>query len=317
MPEGILNLVDDGFSAGDKLLLESFETKLLAYHEISLGYAYSINDRLSIGAHIKPLFGIASAQIKFEDFSITNNRTNWDISVDGNISSSIPFVEVYTNEKGIMDSLAFNQDVASTDYINNAIPNFSNFGLAFDMGAAYELNKKWSFSAAFNNLGYISWSKNLNSASVNGSYNYKGPDLTIESIQDMDLFLENMLDTITEVIDIKTDNKSFTTKLAPELIVGSAYQLNHVINFGALAKSTFKRFDFRQEFSVSTNINLYKWFSTSLSYNYEINGTHDVGLGLAMRGGPLQFYLLTNHIPIYYDKIVSYDYTGPAPTKLD
>ena len=48
-------------------------------------------------------------------------------------------------------------------------------GLAFDLGAVYKLNQDWTFSAAFTDIGFISWSNNME-ASTNGVHTFNTDD---------------------------------------------------------------------------------------------------------------------------------------------
>ncbi len=317
LPKDLFRLAEKGFGNGETLDFKSMQTKLVSYHELSFGYAHQIDEKLTVGVHLKPLSGIAAAQMKFNELSISNNLTSYTLNVDGSVYSSIPFVEVTEDENGFPDEIDSDEDLESSDFVNQATPKFKNFGIALDLGAVYDLNNKVSFSAALNNLGYVNWKSNLNSSEASGTYRFEGPNISIQESDDIGESYEAIGDSIRDVMDANTGKVKFSTGLSPELMLGSVYHANHVLDLGFLSRSTFAKYNFRQEFVLSANFNLYKAFSTTLAYNHEIKGSKDLGLGFALRGGPFQFYLMLNHIPFYYDKIESDDSKFIAPTKAE
>ena len=317
LPKDMFRIAEKGFENGDVLDLKSLDAKLMAYHEISIGYARQIDEKLTVGVHFKPLFGIAATKMKYNSLSIKNHGTSYNLKVDGDIYSSVPYLTVTKDEDGYPDEVEMQDDLEGSDIASQITPDFSNFGVAFDLGAVYDFNSSFTFSAALNNLGYINWKKNLNSVSANGTYDFEGPDVAVTEVEDMDEAYEDIVDEIKDVMQVNTEEKSFKTGLSPELMLGAAYHVNHVIDLGFLSKSTFAKYNFRQEFVVTTNFNLYKALSANFGYNYEIKGTSDLGLGLALRGGPFQVYLMANHIPFYYDKIESDGDEFIAPTKAE
>ncbi len=316
IPKDIFQLAENGFEDGDILDLSTMDSKAIAYHEISIGYAQKINDQLTVGVHVKPLIGIAASKMSFNKFAIKNNRTSYDISVNGDIYSSVPFLSMTSNEDGIVDSIKMQDDISNEDIIN-AATDFSNTGIAFDFGAVYDLNESFSFSAALNNLGYINWKSNLNSLSSDGSYTYTGPVVNVTDLDDMDDDWDEVIDSLKESVELTSGEKSFKTGLSPELMLGAEYHVNYVFDLGFLSKSTFAKYNFRQEFVFSGNLNLYKGFSANVAYNYEIKGSSDLGLGMAFRGGPFQFYYMINHIPYYFDKVIIDDESMTLPTKAE
>ncbi len=317
LPQDLFRITEKGFDSGTILNLVTLETQILAYHELSIGYAHKIDKHLTVGVHIKPLSGIAAAQMKFNEFLIQNNRINYNMHIDGEILTSSPFIEFVPSEDGFVKEFETDDDISTSDIVNNVIPKFSNFGLALDLGAVYDLNREFSFSVALNNLGYINWKTNTNATSTKGKYMFTGPDISINQIDEMDVAYEEIADSVMSVIDGNTSNKSFSTTLVPELMLGSVYHVNHVLDLGFLSKSTFAKYNYRQEFVVSANFNLYKTLTTNIAYNHEIRGAKDLGIGLALSAGPAQLYILINNIPFYYDKIVDEEKEFIVPTKTE
>ena len=71
------------------------------------------------------------------------------------------------------------------------------FGLAFDLGAEYKLDKNWTFSAALLDLGFIGYSKNY-VASTNGDRTINTTEYNFNVDDDASNSFENEIDRLTE-----------------------------------------------------------------------------------------------------------------------
>ena len=63
------------------------------YREFSLGYARDITSKLKVGAHIKPLFGLAAAELRVDKFDLNTSLEEWSADVDATVYTSAPIVE--------------------------------------------------------------------------------------------------------------------------------------------------------------------------------------------------------------------------------
>jgi hypothetical protein len=287
-----------GFPDGSKYDFSPFAINAQYYRELSFGYSYNFMSKLRIGFHAKLLQGLAAIKTDIETFDLKTGLDKWDLALKGTVYSSSP-VEILT------DSTGFPSDIGEVstdikDLIDMGLLNFSNPGIAADFGVVYEHNEAWTFSAALNDVGFISWKGNLKSFSADGAFTFNGLNLNANNIDSLDLVLEELTDSIKNVVNIEQGTKSFRTGLGPKLYVGTKYNVNHYFNLGALSRTQFAKNDFQQEFNVSANLNLYHFLTTTLNYTYSINGANTVGFGLALRGGPLQFYMAMDYLPYAY-----------------
>ncbi len=314
-PSDLFKMTDKGFPDGSSFDLSPFGFKAIYYREISFGYSHEINKNLILGAHIKPLFGLSAVEMSFDKFQLNTSREVWNLDMNGSIHTSAP-LEVTEGKNGIPDSVKL-RDMETQDLIDTYGLNFSNPGLAVDLGAVYKLNEAWSFSAALNNVGFITWKKDLNSVSVNGQYDFTGPSISALDRDSLGDRYNDIIDSVKNVIGGKTGNERFTTTLSPVMYLGGLYRVNHVLSLGLLSRSVFEKKDFRQDFSASANINLYHFLTFNANYNVDINGNNDFGLGFALRTGPLQFYLLADHLPTEYNMVDNNGSKNPVPFKME
>ncbi|MBI9061621.1 MAG: flagellar motor protein MotB [Marinilabiliaceae bacterium] len=311
----LFKIAENGFPDNSTFDLSSTSVKAMYYREISLGYAREINNKLTLGVHLKPLFGQGAIESRMDKLLLKTSKEAYSVDVTGDIYSSLP-IDVEEGEDGLPENIEF-RDMDAKEAIDQYGFNFSNPGLAIDLGGVYTLNENWSFSAALNNLGFISWKEDLHSISFNGKYSFDGPDLTVYNRDSIGDIMESVLDSMKNAISSNTAHKSFTSTLAPALYLGSSYSVNHVLGLGFLSRSTFEKHNFRQEFSLSANLNLYHCLTTHVNYNVEINGGNNIGMGLALRAGPVQFYFLADHIPLKYNIIDDNGSQIPVPMSME
>ena len=310
MASDMFKIVENGLPSETRLDLTKTGARSIVYKELSFGYAREIDEKLTVGVHVKPLFGQLAAVSEIDNFVVQTGESEYAMQVKGSVYASAP-MEVEEGEDG------FPKDVEMDDIEPNTFTGLKNSGLAFDFGGVYRFNDKIVLSAALNNLGFIRWRQDLHSLSVSGEYKYDGVELNLNTLDSIGDMLENELDTIKNVLDGDMGNGKFSTGLTPSLYLGGQYMVNNSLSMGLLLRSTFEKYNFRQEFCVSANWNPRQFLTLGLNYNKEINGSSAIGMALALRGGPLQFYVVADHIPFKYNTIQDNGTSYPVPMHLE
>lgn len=322
LPKGFFSLIDEGSPVGSTTSLEGLSIENYVYHEFSFGYSREINDKLSVAARVKPMFGVAAVKTEFDELNITttqnsDNQIVKTINANAHILASIPGVKdenITYDEDGLPSDVEI--DDFETDFVIDNALSFSNPGVAIDLGATYDLDLRWSFSAALNNIGSIKWKDNLQTLSFQGGYDYAGVIINDDNIDNEQQISEDNIDSLLAGIDITHGKRTFKSGPNPTLYVGAEYNVNHVFSLGFLSRSIFQKDFFRQDFDLSANLNLYHRLSTSVDYNIDIKGNSFVGFGMASFIGPLQIYLMVDKIPVFYRNYVIDGSEIPIPGNL-
>ncbi len=315
IPKDFFLILDKGIPAGSDFDFSTFSVNAQYYRELSFGYSYNFMSKLRVGIHAKVLQGLAAVKTDFNKFNLKTSLKQWDLDMDGTVYMSGP-IEVYTDENGIPDSIVTPETDMKT-LIDKGVLNFSNPGFAIDLGAVYEHNAEWTFSGAINDLGFINWNGDLNSFSVNGKYSFTGLNIDKTNIDSMGKAVDDLIDTVKQAVNLTHGSKGFSTGLGPKLYLGAKYNVNHYFSIGALSRTIFVKNNFRQEFNVSANLNLYHVLTTTINYTVAINGANTIGFGLALRGGPLQFYIAMDYLPYsYYKNVKIENNDGNEPTEV-
>ncbi|MGD9991899.1 MAG: DUF5723 family protein [Salinivirgaceae bacterium] len=298
LPKDFFTLPDiGGFPNGTHLDFSPLAMNAQYYRELSFGYSYKFMSKLRVGAHVKLLQGLAAMKTDLEKFDIQTSTDEWLVDMEGSVYLSAP-ITVTTDENNVPDGME-DFDSSTKNIIEKGLLNFSNPGIAFDLGAVYEYNPSWTFSASVNDLGFIKWGGDLTSLTANGTYRFNGIHVDESNIDSLggDYIIETVLDSLKNAVNLQRGSQGFSTGLGPKIYLGAKYNVNHYFALGAVSRTSFYKNDFQQEFNVSANLNLYHFLTTSVNYTLAVNGANSVGFALGIRGGALQFYLAADYLP--------------------
>ena len=304
MPADMFKIAETGFPDGQSFDFSTMRIKQVAYQEIAIGYSREWNDRWTFGLKFKPLFGIVGGVSKINQFQLNTSRTQWDVNVDGTVYTSAP-LDVTEGAPGDFPESVAAKDLTDSE-VSSYFSSFKNGGLAFDFGAVYEFSDKITFSAALTNLGYVKFKKDLNALSFNGTYSFDGVAVDDTDQNQIEQAYSDIGDSLKTVINYQVNHDKFSVPLSPSLYVGTSYQWTPSVSFGFLSRSLFQKYNFRQDFSLSTNIQPYSFVSLNVNYSKRIKGAGGLGTALAFLAGPLQLYLAADYIPMRYAN-VSFD----------
>ena len=305
LPSDLFQITESGFPNGQNFDFSSFRVKEAVYHELALGYSRQWNDYLTFGVRLKPLFGIAGGVSKIDQFHLSTSRERWNMTVDGTVYSSAPLDVQESPEEGeFPESIEAREleDDEATDYVSS----LQNGGLAADMGVVYEHTEDWTFSAALNNLGFVSFKNDLNHLSFNGSYGFDGISVDGTDEDNFDQAFDDVVDSMETVIDYGVSHENFSVPLTPSLNVGASYQWTPSVSFGLLSQSRFQKYNLSQAFNLSANIQPYSFVALNLNYSNRLNGGSGLGTAVSFLLGPLQLFMAADYLPTQYAN-VSFD----------
>lgn len=327
IPKSFFQMVKRGFENGGTLDFSPLGLNGSVYLEYMAGYSYQLTSQIRVGVHAKFLQGITSVKTDIQKFDLYSSTDKWSVDMKGDIYMSAPLT-VSLDENGIPSKVVLNEMTEVSDYLDATVLNFSNPGFAFDIGAVYDYNQDWTFSASLNDIGFINWNGNLHSFSANGNFSFEGLEIDASNMDSLDVIFEDLQDSLKNSVKYSYGNQGFSSGLGPQLYLGAQYHLNHYLSFGALSRTVFKKYDFQQEFNVSANLNLYHVLTTTFNYTVALSGANSLGFGLGLRGGPVQFYFLADYLPTSYryytieteqtdqNGNVTVDKTNPIPGPL-
>ena len=303
-PKDIFNLIFYGNQhfVGNGADFSYFGLDAIFYHELGFGFSMKLlDDKLSIGVRPKILLGVANINTQNSDFGFTTNAlgTSVDFNLNGGAYTNLP-LQVHKDALGNIDSLSmpdFNQ-YTDSEIIAMAIGS-GNMGLGIDLGATYQLMDQLTLYASLIDLGSIKWNDdNAQYLTFDGSYQFNG--FNLEDLTDTTTnFADNLMEQLKDSLTYDINYGSYSTGIGPKLYLGATWDLTKNINVGFLSRTRFYDDYVTQQFTLSANAQLGHWLAATASYSVMNNSYNNLGLGFAIKGGPWQFYLMTDNIPFY------------------
>ena len=303
LPSDLFKITENGFPDGTKLDFSPLRTQGIAYMQLLFGYSGKISEKLSFGVNVKPLLGEVAVSSKIDKFGLNAGAQEWEIDAKGNIYSSAPVELIMKdNDKDKIADMELRDfdDYKPKDWVNNYF--FKNPGIAFDLGAAYQINERFNVSASLNNLGFISWKNDLNSISFNGKYTFNGVKYDV-SEDNHDEYFKSLGDSIADAVNYFVKHDKFKTPLAPALHVGTSYRLSNTASVGFLSRSVFWEKGLRQSFNTTFSLQPYSFVAMNVGATWQVKSNVCLSGGLIFLIGPLQIYALVDNVPVYYSTL--------------
>lgn len=274
-----------------------------------VGYSYQINEKVTVGATFKYLYGLANYQTDFKKMNLDASREAWTLDAEGSITGSAPIEYTYDSEGDI--------DQKTIEYKQNGISPVGN-GVGFDLGVVYQPIDHLEVSASIIDLGFINWNNNIE-ASIKGRheinelvlFNLKKGDDELLSASNS---LSNLGDALSDEFTFKEKEKSYNTALPTKINLAAKYGiLSDKIEFGALFSTQFTPIQNYTSFTLSSIFNPFDMLQGSLAYTATNYGTHSLGAALNFDFKYFDFFIASDFISLTWSKVQSENMTILIP----
>ncbi|MEE4115112.1 MAG: DUF5723 family protein [Marinilabiliaceae bacterium] len=319
LPGDLFTLAFEGNESfvGSTIDLSGFGFEAMQYMETALGISKNINEKLRIGGRVKLLFGGVGAAIDNRELLIdVNNDLSHTIHSDVILNVSGPFTFV-TDADNMVESVEVWDDINPFDILINS----DNSGLAFDLGAEYQLLHNLSVSASIVDLGFLGWKTDVFNLSATNDFIFDGFDVSdvIEGNREFDEVLDSFADSLLESFELMSGSSNFSMGMPTRLYIGAQYKPLNYLGLGLLSRSIINEGHFSQALSLSANLYAGDILSTSLTYTMANRSYNNLGFGVSLKMGPVQFYTIADQLPLSWVKFESIedDISFPMPNRLD
>ncbi|MFY0608639.1 MAG: conjugal transfer protein TraF [Cyclobacteriaceae bacterium] len=258
---------------GEEYEINDLSYDMTYYREVGLGYGRDfeiLGKKTSIGVRAKYLIGVFHASIEDElNMSVYTSEDDYSIEV--------------ALKSGTARSAGYNALVDESDFGYAAYNGNTGFG--FDLGVQMELTDRLSVGLAANDMGFINWSDDSETAS------FTGTSFTIEgaSFDEIDALADAVMDSI-DALEIDTVANSFRTSLNTRLFLSGSYRVTEQGYAQATISNYFTQGKMRSAFGVGYMQNLGNWLTASVTGSIAPQSGADMGVGLMLRGGFFQLY---------------------------
>ncbi len=241
---------------------------VMEFLEIAFGHSRQLTDQLRAGAKLKFLLGAGRADIKMENVKAQLNDANkWLISA--NAVADVSMKGFYYKSK----TEEYKQKPGTYTYVDDADVDgsgISGFGLAVDLGASYKLNDDWSFSASLLDLGFISWSNDIQARNIKKEFEFNGfHEVDVAHHGGLRKATDSYADQLAEFANLQDqgDQGGRTTGIGATLNVGAEYSLPmyRQLSFGLLSSTRMQGSFTWTEARLSANWAPLRWLDGGMS----------------------------------------------------
>ncbi len=286
------------------------------YAELALGHSRQLNDKWRVGAKVKFLFGLADLKMNLDKMNITMTDQQWMVDAEGEFNAAAKGLTIPSKQEnrymapGDEDATLMDWEEAEYDS-----PGLSGFGLAFDLGATYQVMEGLEVSAGLLDLGFISWNNNTKAVTKNQPWVFDGfHNVAVEDSHGGNNSLEEEFEAIGDDLERLTnfhkeeDGGSRTRGLGATLNLGAKYTLPFYkkVNVGFLSSTRINGRYSWSEGRFSANYAPVKCFDASVNYAISSFGSslgwvlnlHTKGFGFFV-GADHQFFKVTpQYVPV-------------------
>ena len=277
------------------------EAKL--YGELGFGFIRQINDMWSFGLKLKALIGFAGMHTNIEDMRLQTYMDRWQLLSIADAYIMTPAVKYSAANKSL-----------STDINAKNLFFPQGIGGAIDLGATYRPVENFTLSFAVTDLGLISWQNSSRIVNINtrGKFTFKGVEYhyrdNIDSLKSAyDRLVDNMKDSVHWTAK-QGINGSINQWLTANANIGAEYGiLDNKISFAAMANARINYNRIMPELTLGVNFRPADWAKFYLSHTLSTRCASTLGLGINLQAGPVNFYIISDFVPLSYVKVQNFD----------
>ena len=312
VPQDIATLAIDGNKnyLGKRFNLADLSAKADLLSVFHIGIHKKIQDNLIVGARAKIYSSIFNANsVNNAGYIYTNTSTD-------SYYEQIVYSNLQLNTSGFAQYNDVNNTSNTGADVKKGMLLGGNLGLGLDLGLTYYPQSNIQFTASIIDLGYISHTKEVESYSYKGFYNYKGlvPHFTNENAAQA-----NFQDFKNAIVLDTLDTKYITWR--PTKLNASAqysFEEERVVDGSCNCEGTDPSIFYKsnvgaQLFAMTTpklplyaltafyRRNFSKSFQMKATYTVDSFSSTNVGLGMSTKVGPVNFYVLADNVLSYSD----------------
>lgn len=273
-----------------------------------LGFHKNINTKFIFGARAKiysSIYNVASTNNSGYIYTIPSNIGVYEQQIYSQLQLNTSGFARYNDENVVID---VTKDITNRAFLGG------NLGLGFDAGFTYYPKKNVQLTASIIDVGFIRHSKDVESYSLKGLYNYRGVVPSFSSGQSVD----NIYKEFQEAIPLDTLYSKYTTWRPAKF--NSSFQFSFEEErpddcdcLNQNAETNFRSAIGAQLFIMTTPTTplvalttyyrrkVFKSLDLKATYTLDSYSFKNIGLGLSSNFGPVNFYVLADNLLEYSD----------------
>ena len=307
---GILALDGNQNYIGKSFNLSDINVRAEVLSVFHVGFHKKIDEKLVLGGRAKIYSSGANAtSTKNSGYIYTEESPGTPNIYTQIISSNL---ELRTSGLAAFTKDEYEGDIAS-DIAHNTFFNGS-LGLGLDAGLTYYFKENLQFTASIIDLGFIKQSKDIETITYKGTYNYQGVNPSFSPVSEP----ENVFDEFDEAIPRDTLYNKYTTWRPTKLYSSMQYSFGQSRSdaecnckaqtnkryLNAVGTQLFVMTMPKEPFVAITAFykrSIFEKLDLKATYTYDSYSSKNFGLGLAGTIGKVNIYALVNNVLEYKD----------------
>jgi len=174
-----------------------------------------------------------------------------------------------------------------------------NVGMACDLSAVYKLTPKITCTGRIVDVGKISFKKDNINLSHTSNYRWDGIDFSPSPVESQNDLTGSEFDKLRGIFTPAKGEfsaKAFDMSLPTKIYLGGTFSVNDHFSLGVLDCLYNNGTTSRNSLTFSANTMLGNFFSLTGSYSMIGNSNNNLGLGMAIRLGFMQMYLVSDNL---------------------
>jgi hypothetical protein len=282
---------------GDIADLNGIGIDLLHYRELGVGYTQRYDKNWTFGGRLRMLFGMANIYTKTSKLSLQVEPLYYNLTAKSEIliKSCLPQM-VYDK----MDKKSTSEFDPVVDGLAYGL-NMKNLGGAIDLGATYQINKKFAVGASVTDLGFIRW-KSANrtyKSRENAIFTFDGLNIT-DIISKKDTLREStitkILDSVKRIFEVDSSSGAYTSYLNPSIFFSGSYNISNNIKVYLMTRLEIYESAVHPTVTLAYYEKVGKALSFTVNYSYMNRSWLNFGLGVEFKMGPIQLWATTDNL---------------------
>lgn len=261
---------------------------LTAYHEFALGASYQIGNKVKIGAKAKLLSGTANVNTDASDLSLTTSDDIYQLELDANYVVNSAGALTYNGLRDVGLDFDFG-NFSSKDIFGD------NNSLAFDLGIVVDLGKLQLTASAIDLGAEISWEKNVNNYTVDGTFEFEGLDIAQQLLDNQESFGE-VIDSIYAIYEPIETQTTYTTTIGAKYYFGAQYEVSDEIEVGLIGFTDSYQDVNTAALALSGSYQISPLLRVGAFYGLRNERVDNIGANATVSLGPVRLLLATDNV---------------------
>jgi len=329
-PKDLADLAYDGNAdqLGRRYQLEHFKTRSEVLSVFHFGINHILNPKITLGARAKiysaPFFMSSTAN---DGYFVTNQGQN-NIFSHTLIANMIGRTSGFKEIEAILDDDSLDQTAELTSLMTRRALFGGDLGLGLDLGFSYNINEAWVVTGSLLDLGLIFHSSDPYNYILDGSATTEGvevilPDALIDPEAE---FWEDLVDEIDAMVPLEENDDSFISFRPVKLYGSLRYNFGKPLSNVGLRSWNCNCYDTASgsrpiaTYSNSAGIQMFAvnrprgpqtaWtafyvrrlgriMAIKATYTADKFSKSNIGLGINLQAGPVQFYAMADNLLAY------------------